>query len=211
VIKPIFYNKPLGYFQSLMNNYFDNFSIKFLYLTGDGNPRNNPGEWGMLYLVELPLLFVGLAYLWKKEGKTLGLIAAWILVTPLATMFMGSAHGLRDGLMLPPFILITSYALANLSKRWVRLSVLFILIELIFVIQRVYFLAPNKFADFWSTDAKLASLGAINNKNKTFTFSTQKIDNIEYAYEVYAKVDPNLVISQYGKFPKVFGNVKITQ
>lgn len=86
------------------------------------------------------------------------------------------------------------------------------LVQLIFVLQRVYFLAPNKFASFWSADAKTAALAAINNKDKKkiITLSTKKIDNIEYAYEVYAKVDPKLVISQYGKFPKVYGNVVIT-
>jgi hypothetical protein len=78
--------------------------------------------------------------------------------------------------------------------------------------QRVYFLAPNKFATFWSADAKTVSLEAIqnNDKNKTIVLSIRKIDNIEYAYEVYAKVDPRLVISQYGKFPKIYGKVTIT-
>jgi hypothetical protein len=180
-------------------------------LRGDGNPRHNPGEWGMLYLIELPLLFIGIVSLWKKEKRTLALIIAWILITPLATMFINDAHGLRNALMLPPFILISSYALSNLPKKLAFFTVVLIFVQLIFVLQRVYFLVPNKFAAFWSAEAKQMSLEAIqdSNKNKVITFSTKKIDNIEYAYEVYAKVDPNLVISQYGKFPKIFGNVRI--
>jgi len=211
-LKTVFYNKPFEYARTLLDNYMDNFSVKFLYLRGDGNPRNNPGEWGMLYLIELPLLFVGIVNLWKKDRKTLSYLAAWILITPLATMFMGNAHALRDGLMLPPFILLTSYALVSLPRKLFNMSMAIILIQLIFVLQRVYFLAPNKFASFWSADAKAISLEVINNKdkNKMITLSTKKIDNIEYAYEVYAKIDPKLVISQYGKFPKVFGNVVIT-
>lgn len=209
-LKPIFYNKPIQYFRILLDNYMENLSVKFLYLRGDGNPRHNPGEWGMLYLIELPLLFISIVSLWKKEKRTLILIIAWILITPLATMFLDDTHGLRNALMLPPFILLASYALSNLPKKLAILSVLLILIQLIFVLQRVYFLAPNKFANFWSSDAKKTSLLAINtDKNKIVTLSTKKIDNIEYAYEVYAKVDPNFVINQHGKFPKVFGNVKI--
>jgi hypothetical protein len=79
-------------------------------------------------------------------------------------------------------------------------------------LQRIYFLTPNKFASFWSAEAKKISLETINNsdKSKIIKLSTKKIDNIEYAYEVYAKVDPNLVISQYGKFPKFYGNIEIT-
>lgn len=210
-LKPIFYNKPLQYFRILLDNYSENLSTKFLYIRGDGNPRHNPGEWGMLYLVELPLLFIGIINLWKKEKKILGLLVAWILITPLATMFLNDAHGLRNAFMIPPFILIASFALFNLPKRTAVLFVALMLIQLIFVLQRIYFLAPNKFANFWSGEAKKTSLLAINtDKGKTITLSTKKIDNIEYAYEVYAKIDPNLVISQYGKFPKVYGNVLIT-
>jgi hypothetical protein len=181
-----------------------------LYIRGDGNPRHNPGEWGMLYLVELPLLFIAIVGLWKKEKKTLILIVAWILITPLATMLINDTHGLRDDLMLPPFILLASYALYILPKKLFILSIGLFLVQLIFVLQRVYFLAPNKFASFWSGDAKAVSLATINNpnKNNTIVLST-KIDNIEYAYPVYAKIDPNLVISQYGKFPKIYGNVII--
>jgi hypothetical protein len=212
ILKPVFYNKPLQYFRILLDNYTENLSVKFLYIRGDGNPRHNPGEWGMLYAIELPLLFIGIINLWKKEKKTLALIVGWILITPLATMFLNDAHGLRNTLMLPPFILLASYALLNLPKKIAVLSVILISIQLIFVLNRIYFLAPNKFATFWSTEAKKVSMLTIKNpdKNKVITLSTKKIDNIEYAYEVYAKVDPNLVISQYGKFPKIYDNIVIT-
>jgi len=210
-LKPIFYNKPFEYSRVILENYMENLSPRFLYLRGDGNPRHNPGEWGMFYLVELPLIFMGIASLWKKEMKTLILLISWILITPLATMFINDAHGLRNALMLPPFILLTSYALSNLSRKLAYFFVAIILIQSVFVLQRVYFLAPGKFASFWSSEAKMASLSAINNKDsgKVITLSTKKIDNIEYAYEVYAKVDPDLVIGQYGTFPKVYGNVII--
>jgi 4-amino-4-deoxy-L-arabinose transferase-like glycosyltransferase len=209
IIKPIFYNKPLQYSRIVLDNYMENLSPKFLYLRGDGNPRHNPGEWGMLYLIELPVLFIGTLYLWKEKKKELLLLIAWILIVPLATMFMGDPHGLRNDLMLPAFILISSYALQNLPKKISGLLIILILVQLIFVMQRVYFLSPNKFASFWSTEAKKASLLAIKNTKKTFILST-KIDNIEYAYPVYAKIDPNIVIDQYGNFPKKYGNVIIT-
>lgn len=211
-LKSIFYNKPLQYFRILLDNYTENLSTNFLYVRGDGNPRHNPGEWGMLYFIELPLLFVGIGNLWKKEKRLLTLLVSWILITPLATMFLNDAHGLRNALMLLPFILITSYALFNLPKKIAILTVILMIIQLVFVLQRVYYLAPTKFSSFWSTEAKKVSLSVINNldKNEAVTLSTKKIDNIEYAYEVYAKIDPNLVISQYGKFPKNFGNVVIT-
>jgi hypothetical protein len=40
-------------------------------------------------------------------------------------------------------------------------------------------------------------------------FISNKIDNAEFAYPVYSKVDPNYVIAQYGMNPKVYRNVVI--
>ncbi len=131
------------------------------------------------------------------------------LIAPLATMLLGQTHALRNNLMLPPLILISAFAISNLSKISSLIFTLAMGIQFIFILLTVYFFAPNKFGSFWSLDAKNASLAAIGqDKSKNVVLST-KIDNIEYAYPVYAKVDPHLVISQYGKFPKVYGNVII--
>ena len=113
--------------------------------------------------------------------------------------------------MLPALLLLSTYALIRIPKRFVIVAVFLMTVQLIYVLVRVYTIAPAKFASFWSAEAKNASLLAINNQNKgtTIVLST-KTDNIEYAYPVYAKIDPNLVIDQYGKFPKIYGNVVIT-
>ncbi|QQG42216.1 MAG: glycosyltransferase family 39 protein [Candidatus Woesebacteria bacterium] len=210
-LKPVFFNKPFEYAHILLDSYGENLSPSFLYLRGDRNPVHNPGEWGMFYLAELPLLIIGLIILWNREKRKLILIGLWILITPLATMLLGQTHGLRNALMLPPFILLASFALSNLPRKLTYFFVAVILIQSVFVLQRVYFLAPGKFASFWSSEAKIKSLSAMSDKDsgKVITLSTKKIDNIEYAYEVYAKIDPNLVIKQYGIFPKIYGNVRI--
>ena len=209
-IKPLIYNRPLAYTRILFENYVENLSPSFLYLRGDRNPRHNPGEMGMLYLVELPLLFTGLYFLAKNSKRNLILIITWILIVPLATMFMGQTHALRNNLMLPAFILISSYAFINISTKTQILALSLFGIQLIFCLFTIYFFAPNKFGSFWSLDAKIASEKAINSDKNIEVVLSTKIDNIEYAYPVYAKIDPNLVISQYGKLPKIYGNVIIT-
>jgi len=209
-IKPLIYNRPLAYTRILFENYIENLSPQFLYLRGDRNPRHNPGEWGMLYLIEFSLLLIGLYYLAKNSKRNLLLIIAWILIVPLATMFMGQTHALRNNLMLPVFILISAYALTNISTK-ARIFIFSLFgIQLIYVLSTIYFFAPNKFGSFWSLEAKTASLEAINaDKNQQIILST-KIDNIEYAYPVYAKIDPKLVIEQYEKWPKIYSNVIIS-
>jgi hypothetical protein len=209
-IKPLIYNRPLAYTRILFENYIENLSPQFLYLRGDRNPRHNPGEWGMLYLVEFPLMFAGLYFLAKNSKRKLILLILWILITPLATMFLGQTHALRNNLMLPAFILISAYSLTNISTK-ARIFIFSLFgIQLAYILATIYFFAPNKFGSFWSLEAKTASLEAINaDKNQQIILST-KIDNIEYAYPVYAKIDPREVISQYGKYPKVYGNVVIS-
>ena len=211
-LKPVFINREIEYGKILLDNYVANISPQFLFLRGDGNPRHNPGEMGMFYLAELPILLVSIFLLWKEDKKKLAVLFGWILIVPLATMLMGQTHALRNGFMLPPLILLTAFTLSKISKKYVKLFAILVGIQLVYILVRLYTVVPAKFADFWSTPAKEAALIAIEeSKNgQKVTLDVTKIDNIEYAYEVYAKVDPKEVITQSGSFPKVYGNVTIT-
>ncbi|KKP48307.1 MAG: hypothetical protein UR39_C0001G0102 [Candidatus Woesebacteria bacterium GW2011_GWA1_33_30] len=210
IIKPLVYNKPLKYVRVLFEGYMENLSPEFLFLRGDRNPRHNPGEWGMLYIIELLVLLFGLYQLKKNSPKDLYLLLTWILIVPLATMFLGQTHALRNNLMIPPFILISAYALDCVSKKMRFIIFTMMCVQLIAVLVTIYYYAPNKFGSFWSLEAKNASLKAIKESQDHEIMLSTDIDNIEYAYPVYAKVDPRLVISQYQKWPKIYGNVTIT-
>ncbi len=164
----------------------------------------------MLYLAEALLLLVGLYYLAKNNSKVLKLIIAWVLIVPLATMLLGQTHALRNNLMIPPLLLVSGYALSKMSVKFVIVLLTLIIIQLVAVLNAIYFFAPNKFGSFWSSEAKKVVLETLSKgKDQQIILST-KIDNMEYAYPVYAKVDPIEVISQYGKMPKVYGNVTIS-
>lgn len=209
--KPIFYNKAVEYGRMLLENHIESISNQFLFLRGDRNPRHNPGEMGMLYLIELPLLFISLIYFSFNDRKNLALIFSWILIVPLATMLLSDpGHGLRNSFMIPPFILVSSYALSKISSSKKLVSISIMLIQLVYILQQVYFIAPKKFASFWSLPAKEAVFVAQELKSKyENVFMSDSIDNIEYAYPVYAKIEPNIVINQYGKYPKKYDNVSI--
>ena len=211
-LKPVFINREVEYTRLVFENYVKNLSPNFLTLRGDGNPRHNPGEMGMIYIVELLLIVIALPMLWKENKREFGLLLVWTLITPLATMFFPEAHALRNGLMLPPLILLSSYAFSKIPKRFTVAFSIMILIQLIYILVRIYSIAPVKFASFWSADAKKTALEAVQaqKEGKEVILNINETDNIEYAYEVYAKIDPNLVIAQYGKIPKVYGNVVIT-
>jgi 4-amino-4-deoxy-L-arabinose transferase-like glycosyltransferase len=211
-LKPLSINRPIEYGRILLENYVKNISPNFLILRGDGNPRHNPGEMGMLYLVDLPLILIASMFLWQQKKRELILLTSWILITPLATMFFPEAHALRNDLMLPPLLLLSTFALTKIPRLLFYFVLFLILIQLTYILVRVYTIAPAKFASFWSAEAQKVSFDAIQSaaSGRSVVLSTKEIDNIEYAYPVYAKIDPKLVIAQYGKFPKVYGNVSIT-
>lgn len=208
--KPLIYNKPYMYGRILLDNYVENLSPSFLFLRGDLNPRHNPGEWGMLYLFEFPILLIALYEMVNNKDKRILFLTVWIMIIPVATMLMGQTHALRNNFMLPPFLLITAYTLSKFSLKTNLAFIFLFLAQLVLILVNLYTFVPNKFGSFWSSEAKTTSLKAISDSKNGMVILTTKIDNIEYAYPVYAKIDPKEVIAQYGNFPKVYGNVIIS-
>ena len=83
------------------------------------------------------------------------------------------------------------------------------ILQLVGILISLYTYVPYKFGSFWSEEAKNISQFAMRQDKTKSIILSNGIDNLEYAYPVYAKVDPHLVIAQYGKWPKVYGNVTI--
>lgn len=201
-LRSLFYNKPLEYTFILGESYLKNFSLDFLFLHGDGHPRHNMSTMGQFYLVELILIGLGLIYLGRNNIRELKFIIAWVLIAPTAASLLLQTHALRSSLMLPPLVLLSAAGLYSLSQikkaRWILPLVgLAFIIQFIFFAQRLYFLAPIELGRFWSSPAKQAvELVFEEKENYDFIFLSDQIDNIEYAYQVYGKIEPRLVIEQ---------------
>lgn len=189
----------------LAENYFRNFFPSFLFLHGDGEVRHNPAEMGEFYWVDLMLLVLGIIYLYNSNRQFLILLTCWILIAPIPTSLVGTPHALRDSLLLPPFLILIGLGLGKLYASRIRMvqSLTFFVLILIFCLQfvyfidRFYFISPQKNARFWSYPAKRASLLALNNKEKfDFVILSNDIENMEFAYPTYAKLDPRQVIQQ---------------
>ena len=196
-----FYNKPFEYSKVFIENYLQNFSLDFLVLHGDRNPRHNMATMGGIYFADLILIFIGLVVFWYKERRTVLFLIFWLLLAPIPTAIVDTPHALRSAFMLPPLILFSAIGLANVinykNKVFLVLILLLFIIQFIFFIQKLYFLAPKEYSNFWSYSAKLASEIAKENKNQyDYIILSDRIDNIEFAYPVYTKIDPKIVISQ---------------
>lgn len=196
-----FHNKPIEYTKVFIENYLQNFSLDFLVIHGDRNPRHNMATMGQVYFIDLILILIGLLVFWQKSRKFILFCLIWILLAPLPTAVVDLPHALRSSFMLPPLVLLAALGLSAIIDRKNKLLLLiiflFFVIQFAFFIQKLYFLAPREYGNFWSYPAKLASELAIANKNKyQFIILSDRIDSIEFAYPVYAKTDPSLVITQ---------------
>ena len=210
----IFHNRYTEYTFLVGENYLSNFSISFLFTNGDKNPRHNSAVMGELFIVEIVFIILGLTFLIKNNPSLLKLLISWILIVPLPTALIGEPHALRNSLFLPPLILLSAtgfFYLIKIVESNKKYWVLFIFLSLLlaqFIIfsERFFFVAPNQYSRFWAYPAKLASEFIVKNKgNVSYIIVSDRLDNIEFAYPVYGKIPPSLVISQNKEKSKLNG------
>lgn len=219
VISNKLHNSQIEMAGTLAKNYLENFLPDFLFFHGDGQVRHNPAEMGGFYWIDALLLLLGIIYLYGANKKLLILLSGWILIAPLATSLVGGAHALRSSFLLVPLLILTGLGLWKLCnvRRKPFAKIISIILGLAFLLQFIffadmfYFVAPKKDGRFWSYPAKEASMLAIKNMQKFNTIIlSNDIDNMEFAYPTYAKLDPNLVIKQ-NLTPAKIGDFKFFQ
>lgn len=209
-IAKYFHNKPTEYAKIFIENYLQNFSVDFLVIHGDRNPRHNMATMGQIYFVEFILFFVGLLSFWQKKRKILIALLIWLILAPIPTAIVDLPHALRSSFMLPPIIIISSLGFFTIFKQknkvFLVIFTLMLLVQFFFFTQKLYFLAPAEYSHFWSYAAKLASEKALQNKNGfDFIILSDRIDAIEFAYPVYAKIKPFEIIEQNKKKTEING------
>jgi 4-amino-4-deoxy-L-arabinose transferase-like glycosyltransferase len=221
IIAPFFYNKPVEYFNLLKDSYLKDFSLDYLVISGDGNPRHNMTTSGVIYLVELVTIVAALKVLVenREKRKDLILIMAWLLIAPLAAVLTIENHALRTNFMLPPLVLLSAVgfvAIVGYNKKFLTWGLIALwVVQFVPMMEQLYFLAPNRFARFWSNMAKVVSTKVAQSKsNYDYVIVSTNIDNVEYAYPIYNQIDPKEIIANNqnkikldGTSFKKYGNV----
>lgn len=206
-----FHNKPVEYTKVFIENYLQNFSLDFLILHGDRNPRHNMATMGGLYAIELILIMTFVLTFWQKTRKLLLFLILWVVLSPIPTAIVDLPHALRSSFMLPPLMILSAGGLITVmklrNKLFFCLVVIFFIIQFIFFVQKLFFLAPYTYSGFWSYPAKVASETVSVNKEKyDFIVLSNRINDIEFAYPVYSKIDPKILISQNQNKTMLSGN-----
>lgn len=126
IIGKVFYHRYLLFGREILKNYLDHFTIDFLFLSGDQNPRHSIGYFGQLYHVELIYLLLGLFFVlsalrkiendyYKNEFKNyLWFLIIWLLISIIpASLTKTTPHSLRILPSLPVFIIIITLGIGQ--------------------------------------------------------------------------------------------------
>lgn len=197
----IIHNRRFTYGVEYVKHYFDNLNPRFLFITGDGNPKFSIQEVGQMYIWEAFFLVYGIFILLKsKEGKW-WLVPLWLIIgiIPAATA-RETPHALRIEATLPTFQIFVAYGFVlffhNLSK---YKRIIFTLIGIVIVINLLYFLHdyffhyPYIYSHEWQYGYK-ESIKFVNDIEKNFDqiWVTNELGRPYIYYLFYKKTDPRL-------------------
>lgn len=115
----ILHNRRVGFARSYLTHFLDHFQPKFLFISGDGNPKFSLQDVGQLYLIEAPFLIFGLLWLWKKNRSAASLLLFWVLaaIVPAATA-RETPHALRIENTLPTWQVFIAVGIWSVIERF---------------------------------------------------------------------------------------------
>jgi len=216
LIPKILHNKIINYGINFFDNYFSHLSGDFLFISGDEIQRNRVPEMGQMYLIEIPLLLLGLYSLIKNKPKNWLFLLWWLAIAPLASaLTFQSPHAIRSLNMVIPLIIIAAYGLVNLIvliKDTFSLKILFILHSLFFILylwniafylHQYYVHYPKKYPAAWEYGFKdLADYVRENESKYDKIFITDKYDQPYILLAFYLKYPPEKFQTEAKLTPK---------
>lgn len=110
----LFDNRRLAFGKEIIANYLSHFDLNWLFISGDISRHHAPGM-GLLYLWELPFLFIGMFFVifGEFDKKSKFLIWSWFFLAPVpASVTTGVPHAIRALNFLPTFQIFTAFGVA---------------------------------------------------------------------------------------------------
>jgi 4-amino-4-deoxy-L-arabinose transferase-like glycosyltransferase len=218
LIKTLYHNKFSYWTKTFAANYLTAFSPQYLFLDQEASGIYSIWGRGEQYLFELPLLLVGLFYLFWKKRKEAFLILGLLLIAPLpSALGAGSATWTaRSGLMplwLSVFVGAGIYFLVTFFKKRPYQYLVLAIIALIYVYSVGGYISQYYY-DWSQTNAKYFSKSTQDLVHLVNKYQKQGKDvivsgatqNTFLHYAFYNRLDPRLVQVNISKTPIKFAN-----
>ncbi len=117
-----------GLLEIVLAQYKLHFTPEYLFLSGDQNPRNSPKKFGEFYLLDAPLLIVGLVSLLIFRSKITLIILCWLFLAPLPSSLVSGAPSANRALFmmgsLPLIAALGAGSILGWFKKKIKLLVL---------------------------------------------------------------------------------------
>ncbi len=213
-ISSIFSNKLIYFFREFQNQYVGPISLNYLFINGDSSLDKGMGNYGEYHFFELPLFFLGIYFLIRKNKKIFKLLCLWMALSLIPGAITRTGYyTYRDVNLLPVPIIFSSVGLVEiLSYKFFRgfrakaLSVLYmgmISISLIYFVYTYYFAYPVYSRDWWQYDQKQVLLYVLNNQEEYENIFIHGGQDWNVLYAFNSRLDPLI-------FQKSYRNIKLT-
>jgi hypothetical protein len=160
----LFYSEGLNFARGIMGRWFNHYSDRFLFFTGDyQNVKHSPPYHGMLLLSDIVFTSLGLVFLiklgWKKNTQ---FVWWWLLLAPLpAALSRDQVHAIRSYNMVIPLTILSAMGIcmvfvwARKYSRLIRKSfylavATIILGSFVYFVDSYYVHQPIHHANEWS-------------------------------------------------------------
>jgi 4-amino-4-deoxy-L-arabinose transferase-like glycosyltransferase len=208
------HNKRLLYLISWAQKYTSHFDLNFLCINGDEVPRSKVPEMGQIYLIELPLLILGLIFLFRSKIYNLRstvFVIAFLLIAPIASSLTYQApSALRALSMVVPLSILIAlgiYSFFSLFKNKIILRI----ISIIFIIIYGYFVAYYFDAYFVHYSKRYPYAWEYGFDQLVPYLESQK-NNYDQVYVTNKYDQPYILFLFFSKYPpeKIQSEIKLT-
>jgi 4-amino-4-deoxy-L-arabinose transferase-like glycosyltransferase len=208
LINRITHNRRVLYALSWAQKYTSHFDLNFLFINGDEVPRSRSPEMGQLYLIELPLLILGLVFLIKSKLSTFKFfVLSFLFIAPIASSLTFQApSALRALPMVIPLSILTAsgiYYLSTLIHKTYFINLISVFLVIGYLYSTVYFLdsyfihAPQRYPFAWNRGFDLIVPHIESQKQKYQNiYLTNKYDQPYILYLFFSKYDPTKIQNQ---------------
>ena len=200
VLAKIVDNRRVGYVRSFLIHFMDNLEPNFLFGTGDGNPKFSIQDVGQLYLIEAPLLVIGIFGMLLLYPGIAVILLYWIIVAviPAATA-RETPHALRILNSLPVWQIFVAFGMLMVYQKFLKHKNIFCTILIVLYLSSVtyylhnyYFQYPIEYSGEWQYGYREAIWSVIPIASKYDTIVISDTIGRPYMYTLfYTKTSPN--------------------
>lgn len=197
----IFFNSWVLLLWYYLRNLASAFSTTFFFVSGSLHGNQGIGNFGAMYLFQIPLCVIGIVSIVRKKVTSLAIFIAWAIVTVLVLSLSKEVpHATRGYFLVIPLTLFSSHGvLAAISwmrsrkEKWVgvvayTMAIVFIFYNFVYYFTSYYVRFPIYYAKSWrSEDRQLAEYISKNEHNFEKIIIDKKAGFVYTSLLFYAK------------------------